>query len=452
METDIAKNSPAGYADADHFETLVAEYYPKILYHSLKKVRDIHSAEEITQETFLKAFINFRKLKDRKSFGPWLFSICGNEIGQNYRTAVKNSKAEIAFKEIGPSGLNEKGDSFIQNKRLNQAVLELNEKHRELIVFKYFCGFSLKQISLLTGANESSIKSRLYEARSRLFKLMNSTSENSGLQNIILSRRKIIMDKIKLMRTGSHVFSRLSLKAQLELLKLAKTNQKFSESALLEFGAIDKGRELVAECGGKLTADELTLIISFCDEETIKRIRWEQHDKDKNFGAGISEALKKHSLNGYIVSCVDVMLKAASVDKTLEWYEKVLGWKAHKGMFDENGACCYGCVTLDDKDPIVSGTRGFHGFHIGAGGTSAAGGDAEAGGTAEKGSGVLPMITVDGLENLKKRIEKSGWKECSGIEDEGFGANTLTIKDLNGYTIKFLEWPENIKNPYSDQQ
>ena len=126
------------------------------------------------------------------------------------------------------------------------------------------------------------------------------------------------------------------------------------------------------------------------------------------------------------------MLKAASVEKTLEWYEKTLDWKAHKGMFEEDGACCYGCVTLDDKDPIVSGTRGFHGFHIGAGGAS------------ETGSGVLPMITVNGLGNLQKRIEKSGWTECSGIEDEGFGAKTLTIKDINGYTIKFLEWPENI--------
>jgi len=446
METDIAKNFKSRFADADHFETLVAEYYPKILYHSLKKVRDMHSAEEITQETFLKAFINFGKLKDRSSFGPWLFSICGNEIGQNYRNTAKNSRAKSVFNEIIPRVSNENDDSFIQNERLNQAFFDLSETHRELIAFKYFCGFSLKQISLLTGANEKSIKSRLYEARSRLFKLMNSTSENSGLQNIILSRRKIIMDKIKLMQAGAHVFSRLSLKAQLELLELARTNEKFSGTALLEIGAAEKGREFVAECGGKLTEDEITLIISFCDEETIKRIRWEQHDKNNNFGAGISGALKKHSLNGYIVSGVDVMLKAVSVDKTLEWYEKVLGWKAHKGMFDENGACCYGCVTLDDKDPIVSGTRGFHGFHIGAGG------DAKTAGAAEKGSGVLPMITVDGLENLKKRIEKSGWKEYSGIEDEGFGANTLTIKDLNGYTIKFLEWPENIKNPYSDQQ
>jgi len=440
METDIAKNSEGRFLNADHFETLVAEYYPKILYHSLKKVRDMNSAEEITQETFLKAFINYKKLKDQKSFGPWLFSICGNEIGQNYRNAGKNSKTRIALAEIIPLTASSRTDDFfIQNENLYQAISDLSTTHCKTIIFKYFCGFSLKQISLLTGDNEKTIKSRLYEARSRLSKLMDSKPENSGLQNIIIIRRQIIMNKIKLMQTGSHVFSRLSLKTQLDILKLAKTNQKFSDPILLEIGATEKGRELVAECGGKLTADELTLIISFCDEETIKRIRWEQFENNKKFGDGISESLKKHSLNGYLDSGVDVMLKTASVENTLEWYEKVLGWKGHKGMFEDDGTCCYGCVTLDDKEPIVSGTRGFHGFHVSLGEVE------------KQGAGILPMITVNGLENLLGKIKKSGWKECSEIKDEGWCAKTLTIKDFNGYTIKFMEWPDNIKNPYSDQ-
>ena len=73
MKTDIIKISGEHFSAADHFETLVAEYYPKVLYHSLKKVGDIHSAEEITQETFLNAFINFEKLKDRRAFGPGCF-------------------------------------------------------------------------------------------------------------------------------------------------------------------------------------------------------------------------------------------------------------------------------------------------------------------------------------------------------------------------------------------
>ena len=49
----------------------------------------------LTQNTFIKAFINIRKLKDPNSFGAWLFTICNNEITLFYRKKQKNISENI---------------------------------------------------------------------------------------------------------------------------------------------------------------------------------------------------------------------------------------------------------------------------------------------------------------------------------------------------------------------
>jgi len=426
--------------NARKFETLVEQYYSKVLFHSLKKVRDLQSAEEITQETFLKAFANLKNLRDAESFGPWIFRICHNEISQSGRSHLKNLKISDSLREsAGPESASAALPSPLREK-LYSAFPLLGADHREIIALKYFCGFGSRQIAALTGMEEKLIKSRLYEARSKLAALMRGDAGSTVLREIFEKRRNGIMDKVKLMENGAYIFSRLSLKTQFELLGLSKTNEKFSEPILLEIGAIERGREFVRECDGRLNFEEITLIISYCDEETIKRIRWEQGDALDRAGIDIAKALKKHSLNGYIVNDVAVMLSAGSVEKTLAWYEKTLGWKGHRGMFAEDGTCCYGCVTLDDREPITSGTRGFHGFHI------------THGAAPERSRGILPIITVDGLDRLEKVVKKSGWEKHSGIIDEDWGSRSLTVTDVNGYELKFIEWPAGIKNPYKDEQ
>lgn len=421
------------------FEALIEEYYSKVLYHSINKVRDLHLAEEITQETFLKAFVNLKNLNDENAFGPWIFKICNNEIFQNARNSNKNIRIKGVLNEI--DSCKKYGPEISPRiEKLYSAFSALTEKHQEVISLKYFCEFSMAQIKALSGISENIIKSRLYEARKKLSELIDLKSENSSLHDIFTIRRKLIMDKVKLTQTGAYVFPRLSLKTQFELIKLSRTNEKFSEQALAEIGAIDKGGDFVKLCRGKLTFNEMILIISYCDEETIKRIKWDESEGNQKLIEDLKDALRKCSIDGYIVSRVDVMLKTPDVDKTLEWYEKTLGWKGHRGTITEDGVCCYGCVTLDEKEPIVSGTREFNGFHISLG--EKCGNEC----------GILPMVTIDGLEKLHKRIKKSGWKEVSEISDEDWGSRTISVKDINGYKITFMEWPAQIKNPYKDEQ
>ena len=433
---------PGGaHSAGSEFAPLVEVYYPKILYYSLKKIRDMHEAEDITQRTFLKAFLNFRNLKNKDAFSPWLFRICGNEINEFIKSDILKNGREKLKPDITSHPAPAAGRGSEIQEKLRDALSRLSPEHRDALTYKYFCGFSLRQIKALTGLGEGLIKSRIHEAKLKLASIMHDTAENSDLRELYLKRRQIIMEKINFIETGAFVFSRLSLRTQVELLNLAETNEKFSESALVEIGETGEGREFVKQCDAKLSRDEIVKIISFCDEETIKRLKWRLGEKGISADIDIGRSLKKLRNKGYLVNAVDVMLMTDSVEDTLKWFENTLGWKGHRGMFDDKGTCCYGCVSLDDKEPIISGNRGFYGFHVSLG--------EKCGGS---GGGILPMVTVDGLEELLKTIKKSGWKDHSEIKKEEWGARTLSVKDINGYSITFMEWPPEIKNPYKDEQ
>ena len=71
--------------DNSGFARLVEHYWDRLyrwLYHLS---RDRHGAEDLTQETFLKAFAGLRKFQPGTNFGAWLFRIAHNNFANHYR-------------------------------------------------------------------------------------------------------------------------------------------------------------------------------------------------------------------------------------------------------------------------------------------------------------------------------------------------------------------------------
>ena len=80
--------------DAKDFSNLVESYYAKVFYHCIKLTKNNHDSADITQNTFTKAFINIKNLKEINSFGAWIFTICNNEIKLFYRSGSKQRTIE----------------------------------------------------------------------------------------------------------------------------------------------------------------------------------------------------------------------------------------------------------------------------------------------------------------------------------------------------------------------
>lgn len=161
-------------------EALIRTYEADVFKLALSIVGEAADAQEITQETFIAALRSLRNYEERKSFKAWLYVIALNLSRshlrkQKFLEKLKASTTSLfrveAQKQISPEEtvmLNEK-EAVIWTK-LNQ----LDERHRIVVILRYFHELSVSEISEILNVNEGTIHSRLHTARERLREALTS--------------------------------------------------------------------------------------------------------------------------------------------------------------------------------------------------------------------------------------------------------------------------------------
>lgn len=159
------------------FSILVQKYQKRI--HALvwQKIGDYHIAEDITQETFLKAYNKLATLKNHKQFDGWLYVIatrlCINWIKRN-KTVVQSIE-DTPVEEIEKSfyahhdSEQRKMENTMHNRSIVKKLLaKLPENERTVLTYYYLGEMTTQEISKLLGVSVNTIKSSLRRARNRL--------------------------------------------------------------------------------------------------------------------------------------------------------------------------------------------------------------------------------------------------------------------------------------------
>ncbi len=160
--------------DEQAIETLVRQYEMDVFRLALSIVGETIEANEVTQETFIAALKSLRMYHERTSFKAWLFTIALNisrshlrkrKVLERLRTTLTSIFKVDSQKQILPE------DLVIQNE--TEAVIwnslnKLDEKHKTVIVLRYFHDLSISEISEILSVNEGTIHSRLHTAREKL--------------------------------------------------------------------------------------------------------------------------------------------------------------------------------------------------------------------------------------------------------------------------------------------
>ena len=142
------------------FEELLREYGKSAETYVRYKISSSQDAEDILQETYVRAFSSFDSLNSEESFRPWLISIARNKVNDYYRK--KAEMEEVPY-----------DDAVIQyvdvNRSVNNTVSEtmkrLTDRERELLHLYYWEDMSVEQIAGELKIPEGPVKSRLYKAR-----------------------------------------------------------------------------------------------------------------------------------------------------------------------------------------------------------------------------------------------------------------------------------------------
>ena len=147
------------------FSLLVDKHQQIVI--SLARQRTLNSsdAEDIAQETFLRAYRDLRKLRQPERFASWLYRIAINVAHEWNR---KNRR--VLPLEIDPASpaSSENPEEEHRRARLLTLVAELPEKYRVPLTLHYVKNMKYEEIAELLGLNESTARSHVHRAKAML--------------------------------------------------------------------------------------------------------------------------------------------------------------------------------------------------------------------------------------------------------------------------------------------
>ena len=167
---DLIARARAG--DQEAFRLLFVRFSRPVFQFIYQLVSQRDLAEELTQETFVRAYSNLKQLRDDSRFSTWLFGI-GHNVAREFLRA-RQRQIESLSEEINQSedtrtispvdGVLEKE----LNLAIEKALQELDEERRAIFVLKVFQQRSYQEIVEITGFSLAKIKTELHRARLKL--------------------------------------------------------------------------------------------------------------------------------------------------------------------------------------------------------------------------------------------------------------------------------------------
>jgi len=161
-----------GYLSRKKFEKQIPELYPRLHRSMTVFAADSNiDIDDILQETFLKAYKKIDQFDGQSSLYTWLYSIARNITIDEFRSRKRkpdrsNTPADEFDIADDNSEPNETGRPEIYD--LRNAVSELPEILREIVVMKTLEGLSYDEISEVTGINTETLKNRMFRAKKQL--------------------------------------------------------------------------------------------------------------------------------------------------------------------------------------------------------------------------------------------------------------------------------------------
>jgi RNA polymerase sigma-70 factor (ECF subfamily) len=169
------------HGDIQGLELLVTRYQVKAIRAAFIIVRDEQSAQDITQETFIRIFGHIRRFDENRPFGSYLLrSVVNAALDAVQRTSrwENNSCDPAAVEELLEGAISV--ESQVELKALKQeihaALGQLSPRQRASIVLRYYLELSEKEMAERLNATPGTVKWLLFSARQRLRNLLGERS------------------------------------------------------------------------------------------------------------------------------------------------------------------------------------------------------------------------------------------------------------------------------------
>ncbi len=162
------------------YEALVHAFHADIYRYAYYLAKDKSIAEDIAQETFLRAWRSLDALKDEKAAKAWLITIVRRE---NARRFEKKQLDIVEYDEAAIVDETCFADSTVQQNEVHRLLAGLTLEYREPLILQLIFGYSGEEIAAQLNLNKNTVMTRLFRARNQLKDTLVKTPEVRGHQN-----------------------------------------------------------------------------------------------------------------------------------------------------------------------------------------------------------------------------------------------------------------------------
>jgi RNA polymerase sigma-70 factor (ECF subfamily) len=162
-DADLIRKARRG--DVEAFNLLISRWEKRVFNYLLRILQNREDALDLSQEVFLKAYQNLRKLEEPERFAAWLFRIAHNEAYSLFRK--RKPEVETDTEERSEQAVTVGGAAVFPLElsiAVSSALGRLTADQREAVVLKIYQGFKFEEMAEILSCPVSTVKSRLYAA------------------------------------------------------------------------------------------------------------------------------------------------------------------------------------------------------------------------------------------------------------------------------------------------
>ncbi len=170
-EYDLAQK--AGTGDVEAFEQIYWLHHRRVFGICVRMTKNTAEAEDVTQQVFLQLFRKIGSFRGSSAFSTWLHRMTVNQVLMHFRANKSRLEQTTEDGELPESNfvLNKKsGDAnqIIDTFQLNQAIAQLPDGYRKVLILHDIQGFEHNEIAEMLGCAAGTSKSQLFKARRKL--------------------------------------------------------------------------------------------------------------------------------------------------------------------------------------------------------------------------------------------------------------------------------------------
>jgi RNA polymerase sigma-70 factor (ECF subfamily) len=163
--------TPSKKLSLEEFERLYVEH-KDFVRNSIFWMVGSEVANELTQDTFVKAWSNYSRFQKKSSFKTWIYAIAMN-------TAKDYLRKYSYSGQLTENHLEDNDQDEAQRDLIEKAIAQMSIKHREMFILFYKFEYTYREISNLTGVKEGTVKSRIQKSKEVFTTFLNEIGDEN---------------------------------------------------------------------------------------------------------------------------------------------------------------------------------------------------------------------------------------------------------------------------------